>query len=149
MAKYNQGKYKPKNPKKYKGDASKIVFRSGWELSCMKYFDSHPDVLQWMSEEIVVPYRSPKDRKIHRYFPDFVIKMRSKSGNIKIKMIEVKPLAQTMPPKKSNNKKRLLTETITYAVNLAKWEAAEKYCKKRGWEFEKMTEKGIFGKKKK
>ena len=78
MTKYYQGKYRPKNPIKYKGDPTNIVFRSSWELKAMKYFDLNENVLKWQSEELAVPYKSPIDGRWHRYFPDFLIEVRTK-----------------------------------------------------------------------
>jgi hypothetical protein len=74
MAKYYQGRFKPKNPKKYMGDPTNIIYRSGWEFKLMRYLDVHPDVIEWGSEELIVPYRSPIDGRMHRYFPDFLVK---------------------------------------------------------------------------
>ena len=73
MSKFYQGRFKPDNPQKYKGDASNIIYRSGWELKLMRYLDKHPHVTRWNSEEIIIPYRSPIDGKMHRYFPDFYV----------------------------------------------------------------------------
>ena len=140
-----QGKFVPKNPNKYKGDPTNIVYRSRWELVVMMKFDSHPDVVEWSSEELVVPYRSPLDNKIHRYFPDFIMKRKDKDGKIKTFMIEVKPKAQTVPPKVQNKvTKRYINEVATWGVNSAKWKMAEQYCADRGWEFMKITEDDLF-----
>jgi hypothetical protein len=73
MAKSYQGYFKPKNPQKYKGDPTNIVYRSSWELKLMTYLDLHKDIVTWGSEELIIPYRSPIDNKIHRYFPDFIV----------------------------------------------------------------------------
>src|SRR5581483_9137771 len=96
MAKYLQGRFSPKNPEKYKGDASQIFYRSSWELKLMLRCDTDPNIVEWSSEEIVIPYVSPLDGKVHRYFPDF--KIKTKQG--KTMVIEIKPLTQTKPPKK-------------------------------------------------
>ena len=77
------GKFTPKNPQKYKGDPKNIIYRSSWEVKVMKYLDDHPDVIWWGSEELVIPYWSPVDNKKHRYFPDFVAKIKQKNGMIK------------------------------------------------------------------
>lgn len=142
-----KGKFRASNPSKYKGDASKITYRSRWELVVMQNFDHHPDVLEWSSEEIVIPYISPLDNKRHRYFPDFYVKRKGKDGNIACYLIEVKPLAQTKPPKVSNQvTRKYLNEVATWGVNSAKWQMAESYCKERNWTFIKITEKelGLF-----
>jgi hypothetical protein len=143
MAKYLQGFFKPLNPHKYKGNPTNIVYRSSWELRLMSHFDAHQNIVWWSSEEHVVHYRSPIDGKIHRYFPDFIINTKNKETI----MIEVKPLAQTIEPKKQKNPtKRYINEVYTWGVNSAKWHAAEEYCKDRKWKFQIMTEKDIYGK---
>lgn len=138
-----KGTFRPKNPQKYKGNASNIVYRSRWELLLMTRLDEHPDVLQWSSEEVIVPYRSPMDGRIHRYFPDFLVKKRNHSnGLVETVMIEVKPKAQTKPPEVKTGKptKRYLNEVYTWGINSSKWKAAENYCKDRGWKFQIMHE---------
>lgn len=142
-----KGKFKPKNPQKYNGDPTNIIYRSLWERKCMVKFDENPNVLEWRSEEIAIPYISPIDNKIHRYFPDFLIKVVTKEGSKKTYLIEVKPKSQTKEPKK---KKRItqayLREVTEWGKNSAKWKAAENYCFDRGWEFKILTEDEIFGK---
>lgn len=142
MTKYYNGRFKPKNPHKYKGDASNIIYRSSWELKLLLLLDSHPDVIRYSSEEIVIPYRSPIDGRMHRYFVDFYVKKRNHSdGKIEECLIEVKPKAQTVPPKVQNKpNKRYITEVQTWGVNSAKWHAATEYCKDRGWKFLVFTE---------
>lgn len=145
---FKQGFFKPKNPAKYKGDATQIVYRSGWELRLMSYFDMHEDVIWWSSEEKIIPYRSPVDNKIHRYFPDFLINIKNKEGKTETVMIEVKPKSQTKEPKRpSKVTKKYINEVFTYGVNQNKWKAAEEFCADRGWRFMIMTEEEIFGKK--
>ncbi|CAB5221150.1 head completion protein [uncultured Caudovirales phage] len=139
-----KGKFRPKSPEKYIGDVTNIVYRSLWELRLMRYFDQHSSIIKWGSEEIIIPYRSPVDNRIHRYFPDFVIKMREESGKIVTMIIEVKPYAQTIEPiKKSEKSRRYINEVLTYGVNQAKWRAAVEFCKDRNWQFKVMTEKEI------
>ena len=92
------GLYKPLNPRKYRGNPTNIVYRSLWEKKYMKYCDSTPSILEWGSEEIAIPYRSPIDRRVHRYYPDFYIKVREKSGKISKYIVEIKPKKQTKPP---------------------------------------------------
>lgn len=145
---FKQGFFKPKNPAKYKGDATQIVYRSGWELRLMSYFDMHEDVIWWSSEEKIIPYRSPVDNKIHRYFPDFLINIKNKEGKTETVMIEVKPKSHTKEPKRpSKVTKKYINEVFTYGVNQNKWKAAEEFCADRGWRFMIMTEEEIFGKK--
>lgn len=137
------GKYQPHNPQKYKGDISKIIWRSTWELKLCKHLDLSDKVLKWSSEEIVIPYYYPLDQKNHRYFVDFWVRYKSTSG-IKEMLIEVKPYKETIAPKKQRKKtKRYLTEVQTYIKNKSKWGAAEKYAKKHNMEFKKFTEKEL------
>jgi hypothetical protein len=140
MATY-KGFYKPKNPQKYKGDVSSIIYRSSWERSCMNYFDNNPSIIEWQSEELFIRYRSPIDGKVHRYFPDFKIKVKDSNGKIITYLIEVKPYYQTQPPTvKSRKTKRYINEVKTYGINTSKWHAAELYCADRGWRFQIITE---------
>ncbi len=71
-----KGKYKPSYPKKYKGDPTNIIYRSLWERKFMVYCDNNENILEWGSEEFFIPYISPVDRRVHRYFPDFMIKVK-------------------------------------------------------------------------
>jgi len=138
-----KGTFKPKNPKKYKGNANNIIYRSSWELRVMKYFDDNPNVLWWASEELVIPYKSPVDNKMHRYFPDFVARLRQKDGSEKTLVIEVKPDAQTRMPTQKRKTKRYIQEVTTYAVNQEKWRAADLFCREHGWKFQLITEKEL------
>jgi hypothetical protein len=136
-----KGKYQPSFPKKYKGDATNIVYRSLWERTFMKYCDTNENILEWFSEEICVPYRSPIDNKIHRYFPDFYIKVKESNGSIKKYIIEIKPKKQTIEPQVQKRKtKGYIYEVYEYAKNQAKWEAAKEWCADRGYEFKVLTE---------
>ena len=136
-----KGRYRPSNPKKYKGDSSNIIYRSLWERKFMVYCDNQTKILEWGSEEIVLPYRSPIDNKVHRYYPDFYIKVRESNGKIKIYIIEIKPKKQTVEPKMKKRKtKGYIYEVYEYAKNQAKWKAAEEFCKDRMWEFKVLTE---------
>ena len=134
-----RGKYRVSNPRKYKGNARNVVYRSSWEYKFMQWCDSHPSVEEWASEEIIIPYISPVDGKRHRYFPDFYVKV----GNKKY-IAEVKPLKQTKEPKtQKRNTKKYISEVMTYAVNKAKFKAADEFCKDHGWEFMVVTEKEL------
>lgn len=150
VAGYKQGFFRPKFPEKYAGDANNIVYRSGWERSVMKSLDENASVIKWSSEEVVIPYISPVDNKMHRYFVDFYVEAKSQDGSIKTMLLEVKPAAQVQPPKQPKRKtKRFLSEVMTYGVNQAKWEAAIAYCNKKGWEFKVITENELFPPRKK
>ena len=138
------GRFHPKNPKKYVGDVSNIWYRSLWERKTMVWLDEHVSVLEWSSEELIIPYLSPLDNKYHRYFPDFVAKVKTKEGNIVKYVIEIKPASQTKPPeRKKKVTKRFINEVATWGVNEAKWKAAGEFCADRGWEFKILTEKEL------
>ena len=136
-----KGRFTPRNPQKYNGDPSNIIYRSTWECRVMDYFDKNPDFISWSSEEMCVPYVSPVDGRRHRYFPDFIVKTRNKTtGQLNTFMIEVKPDKQSRPPqKKSRKTKQYITEVVTWGINQAKWKAAIDYCKDRNWQFMVMT----------
>jgi hypothetical protein len=146
-----KGRFRPKSPEKYKGDPTQIIYRSLWELKLMKRFDEHPDIVEWQSEEIAVPYYNPVKGKKSRYFPDFVIKKRIADDKYQVVMIEVKPKKQTSAPDPAMKYKtptgrvsrRFINEATTYAINEAKWKAAMQYCQERGWVFQVMTETEI------
>ena len=136
-----KGFFKPLNPSKYRGDPTNIVYRSRWELVYMSRLDKDPNIIEWSSEEHVIPYRSPIDNRIHRYFVDFYIKKKMPDGKTKCALIEIKPKAQTRPPAVINKpNKRYINEVMTWGVNEAKWKAATEFCKDRGWDFEILTE---------
>jgi len=139
-----KGRFKPKYPEKYKGDPNNIIYRSLWEMRFMRYLDQHPSVLNWASEEIIIPYYSPVDKKMHRYFPDFWVRTVTPEGAINTTIIEIKPDVQTrMPVKKQKTTRRYINELKTYGVNDAKWKAAEQFCADRKWQFKVMTEKDL------
>ena len=76
-----KGRFTPKNPQKYAGDATNIIWRSTWERKVMDWLDQSESVVYWSSEELAIKYYNPVDNKIHRYFPDFIIKVKKKDGN--------------------------------------------------------------------
>ena len=118
-----RGRYKPSNPEKYNGNIKKITYRSMWERRFMLYCDRSPKITEWSSEELHIPYVSPKDNRWHNYYPDFVIKTNTGRSII----IEIKPYFQR-----------------TYAVNKAKWKAANEYGKEKNMEFKILTERELF-----
>jgi hypothetical protein len=135
------GRFIPKNPQKYIGDSNNIIYRSSWEAKVMNWLDQNPSILSWASEEMTVPYISPVDGRWHRYFPDFVVKVRTKENTLKTMMLEVKPKRQTEEPeKKKRITKQYINEVKTYGVNQSKWKAATEFCIDRGWEFKIITE---------
>ena len=139
-----KGKYYPSFPRKYNGDPTNIVYRSLWERKFMVYCDKNAKILEWGSEEIALPYISPHDSRVHRYFPDFYMKVKETNGKIKNYVIEVKPAKQTKPPKKPKRQtKGYIREAYEYAKNQAKWKMAKEFCADRQWEFKVVTEKEL------
>lgn len=137
-----KGWFKPKNPNKYNGDPNNIIYRSSWELRVMKYLDEHPQVIWWASEEMPILYKSPIDQKIHRYFPDFITKVKKEDKETTL-VLEVKPFKQTQKPVQKRQTKRFLQEVVTFAINQEKWRAADLFCKEHGWQFKIITEKDL------
>ena len=139
-----KGKYYPSYPRKYKGDPTNIIYRSLWERKFMVYCDKNDNILEWASEEIAIPYRSPVDNRVHRYFPDFYMKVKEMNGRIRKYIIEVKPAKQTKPPVKPKRQtKKYISEAYEYAKNQAKWKMAREFCADRQWEFKVVTEKEL------
>lgn len=135
------GKFSPKNPQKYRGDFTNIVYRSTWECRVMTWLDNNEGIIEWGSEEVVIPYRSPVDNRVHRYFPDFYVKVKQKDDTMRVMILEVKPARQTKPPeKKKKVTKQYIQEVVTWGVNEAKWKAATEFCLDRGWTFKVLTE---------
>lgn len=138
-----KGKFTPKNPQKYAGDATNIIWRSTWERKVMDWLDQSESVIYWSSEELAIKYYNPVDNKIHRYFPDFIIKVKKKDGTVMTHVIEVKPEHQTKQPIRKKQTQKFINEYITYTINQSKWKAATEFCKDRGWEFRILTEKNL------
>ena len=139
-----KSRYRPKNPAKYKGNPNNIICRSNWEKKFCRWCDTNESIILWASEEFSIPYRSPLDNRMHKYYPDFLIKVQEGDGTIRDYVIEVKPLKQTKEPKKRKRvTKSYLYECQTYAVNQAKWKAADEWCKDRKIEFKIITEKEL------
>ena len=131
-------KYSPKNPKKYIGDVTSITCRSLWERHVCKFLDENDLITKWSSEEIAIPYYSPLDKKIHNYYPDFLIQMIQENKK-EIWMVEIKPKKQTILKENASKK-----EIATWIINNAKWNAAKTYCDKNNMQFKILTEKELF-----
>ena len=132
-----------RNPQKYVGDRSNVIYRSSWELKMMRYLDENPAILKWGSEELVIPYYNKVDGRAHRYFPDFVIQYKNKNGEVKNAVVEIKPKAQTRPPTlppSGRQTKRYINEMVTYMTNESKWLAAKDWCARNEWDFIILTE---------
>ena len=141
---YIQNYFKPRNTHKYRGDVNNIIYRSSWELRAFHWADLNPSVVEWASEEIVIPYICETDNRPHRYFIDMYLKIKDKDGNIKTFLVEIKPFSQTQPPKfPGKQTKRYLTEVHTFIKNQSKWKAASRFAKQNGAEFVILTEKEL------
>lgn len=131
------GRYKVQNPSKYKGDHTRVVYRSLWEKACFKWCDRNDKVKKWSSEETVIPYFYEVDKRYHRYFVDLTIVFE----NNETWLIEIKPKGQTRPPVyKGRKTKRYISESIEFVKNQNKWKAATEYASDRGWKFVVWTE---------
>lgn len=140
-----KGLFTPRHPEKYVGNVNNIVYRSSWELSFMNFLDNNPNIEKWGSEIISIPYRKPTTGRIHKYYPDFWIKYKSKNGEVVQEVIEVKPEKETRQPTTvGKTKKTQLYEAITWSINKAKFKSAALFCTKYGMKFRVLTEKHIF-----
>jgi hypothetical protein len=123
------------------GNPTRIVYRSSWEFKAMMECDSDPNVVGWQSEEFFIWYTSPVDGKMHRYFPDLLVKRKGPLGIVETYVYEIKPANQTTAPKQgTKTRRRYVNEVFNYGRNTAKWEAAERWCAKRGYKFKVLTE---------
>ena len=140
-----KGRYFPTNPKKYRGNPNQIIYRSLWERKVMVYCDKNDAIIEWGSEEVIVPYLSPMDGKMHRYFPDFYMKVRQADGSTKKFIIEVKPKSQCKQPVKNPKRRttKWFNEVKTFAINQAKWKSAREFWEDKGMEFKIFTEDHI------
>lgn len=148
MTKYTQGIYRIINKDKYRGNAKNVVYRSSWELSYLFKLDTDPNVIQFSSEEVIIPYQDANG-KVRRYFVDFYVKRRVGETIIE-ELIEIKPYKETIPPMISEAKRKKPTKSVlrailTWDTNQRKWEAARKYCERKGWTFRIVTEQDLPG----
>lgn len=137
--KYAQGKFTPKNPDKYVGGKTP-TYRSGWEFTFMKFCDENPNITQWASEAIKIPYRNPLTGKQTIYVPDFFITYLDKSGKQRVELIEVKPANQSFKEQLGKSKHN----QAHWVVNQAKWASARAWCKQNNVNFRIITEQDIF-----
>lgn len=136
---WKQGLFKPLNPDKYKGNVNNIMLRSSWEFNFAKFLDGNKNVVEWASEEFAVVYYNPVKKRSAQYYPDFWVKYIDKDGETIVEVIEIKPSNQVTRPKKQSG-----NELATWVQNMAKWEAAIEFCKKRDMRFRVLTEKALF-----
>ena len=138
MAKWAQGTYTVVNRAKYVGNGDPR-YRSGWELSFMRFLDSNDSVLQWASEAVRIPYRHPLTGKQTIYVPDFLITYRTRNNQMRAELIEIKPKKQSVVESKMSSRDRAVV-----AINYAKWASAQKWCKQQGLMFRVLTEQDMF-----
>jgi hypothetical protein len=131
-------RFTPKNPNKYIGTKKELTCRSLWERRVCKFLDENSKVIKWSFEEVEIPYVSPLDKKVHRYIPDFLVQVEQ-AHQKKSMLIEVKPKKQVKLRESASGKERLM-----FAINKAKWEAAQRFCQKHNIEFKILTEEEIF-----
>lgn len=147
IPKYIQGKFVPTEIHKYKGNPNNIFFRSLWEYHLFQWLDKSKSVIEWGSETVVVPYVSPIDKKLHRYYIDLYAKIIDKDGVVRKYLIEVKPYKETVKPKTLNeNSAKYNKSIIRFYQNLAKWQAASEFAEKNGMKFILLTERELYGK---
>jgi hypothetical protein len=139
MAKFAQGRFEMKNPDKYVGKKTPLA-RSSWEFVFMRMLDEHEGVQNWASESIQIPYRDPLTGKQTIYVPDFFVVYVDKDKKKHAEVVEVKPSNHTLLEKVG--KSRYNQEQ--YVKNMAKWEAANKWCKQQGIRFRVVSEDEIF-----
>jgi hypothetical protein len=137
MAAY--GRFKPPHPEKYTGNVNRIMFRSSWELTFMKWLDANPAIIRWGSEELAIPYVSPKDLRVHRYFPDMIVMYKHKDGSIRKEIVEIKPYKETVPTPRMTER-----DAAALQINEAKWKAAAAFAEQNGATFRVITEKTMF-----
>lgn len=144
MSRGYRGSFKPKNPQKYIGDINSITYRSLWERKFMLFCDTNPAIVKWASEEIAIPYYYKVDKKMHKYYVDFVMQILEATGKLKTYLIEIKPYKQTIEPIKRKNTKKYINEILEWEKNQSKWTQATQYASGKNWEFKIITEKELF-----
>lgn len=134
---FAQGFYTIQNPEKYVGNGTP-KYRSGWELTFMRFCDNHPSVVSWASECVRIPYKNPFTGKDTYYVPDFLVTYQV-NGVKRAELIEIKPKAQAVM-----ELARSQQEKAAVALNMCKWQAARIWCKRMGANFRILTEEDIF-----
>ena len=138
MSKYAQGKYQVINTAKYIG--KKVpTYRSSWEFTFCTFCDNNDSVLQWASESITIPYRNPVTAKNTIYVPDFLIVYVDANQKQHTELIEIKPAKEA-----SIEGAKSLRDKYVVAINMAKWAAADAFCKASGIRFRVVTEFDIY-----
>jgi hypothetical protein len=138
MSKYASGKYQVKNPEKYMGKRLPN-YRSSWEFTFMSFCDNNPAVLNWVSEGVKIPYFNPVSGKQTIYVPDFLVVYVDANQRQHTELVEIKPSKEaTMESARSYRDKLMV------AMNMAKWAAADSWCRANNMRFRVVTEFDIF-----
>jgi hypothetical protein len=138
MPSFAKGYFEPKYSEKYVG-AKSPYYRSSWELAFMRMCDEHPNITQWASENLKIPYRHPITGKHTVYVPDFTIMYTDKTGKKHMEVIEIKPGNQT-----TLESARSAAEKTQVMINMAKWTAANEWCSRKGVRFRILNENHIY-----
>ena len=138
MSKFASGKYQIKNPEKYMGKRLPN-YRSSWEFTFMAFCDNNPAVLNWASESIQIPYFNPVSGKQTIYVPDFLIVYVDAHQRKHTELVEIKPTKETTMESAKSYRDKLMV-----AINMAKWAAADNWCKANNIRFRVVTEFDIF-----
>lgn len=138
--KIKQGYFYPKNPDKYRGDLTKIIYRSSWEHAFLRFCDNTPAVLQYEIEPFPIAYRHPITRRVHKYFVDFYVQFKN-GDTVKNWLVEIKPLRHTMKPtipkrKTEKSKKNYKSAYERWQVNISKFKAADEFAHLNELEFD-------------
>ena len=133
-----KGIFTPETPSKYTGEYP-IIYRSSWELEFMRYCDLHPDVMEWASEPVKIPYKNPLNGKQTVYIPDFLVTYKKAGGSKSTKLIEIKPMHEAMESHARNGQ-----DVAIRSKNEAKWGAATQWAGRRGVDFIVLTEAELF-----
>lgn len=138
-SKWLQGKFEMKNVEKYAG-TKQPMYRSSWEFAFMQFCDNHPNIINWASEAIKIPYRNPFTGKQTVYVPDFLVVYQDKNGQKRTELVEIKPSSQVTLEAAGKNRGNV----ASVALNQAKWQAAHHWAKSMGITFRVVTESEIF-----
>lgn len=106
----------------------------------MRFCDNNPAVQSWASEAVSIPYRDPLTGRQTIYVPDFFIQYVDKDGKLHVELIEIKPQSQTVKEKVGKNR----NNQLQYVKNLAKWQAAQAWCKAKKIKFRVVNEQDLF-----
>lgn len=138
MKKFAQGVFVPTNPQKYVGKGNPR-YRSGWEWSFFQFCDNNDNVLEWASEAIAIKYRNPFTGKMSNYVPDVFVRYRTRNNKICSEIIEIKPRKQSLIEGHMSERDRMVV-----AINHAKWQAAQTWCRRAGIVFRILNEDSLF-----